>query len=118
MPRGKQPPAPETRSTEDSQLALAVDALTKQVRSLVDQVEILRIAIDDLRQEVEWAIRNTFQPAWPPAPPLTSVPQDALAPDLGERVNRVTLHDLPSETPAKPSVVPSPMPVEQGELWS
>lgn len=122
MPRGKLPLATPATPTEGEQLTAAVAALTEQMSSLANQVEVLRIAIDDLRQEVEYAMRNAFQPAWTPTPRLTSMPLDPLAEDFGERVNRFTAKDLP---PEKELVRPSPAPmsspamlVQQGELWT
>ena len=57
------------------QVSFVVD-LTEEVKTLAGQVEVLRIAVDDLRQEVEWALRNVHRPAWTPTPVLGSMPRD------------------------------------------
>ena len=126
MPRPKQsatpPAATETAGQEQiTELIAAVDALTEKLECLeplVGQVETLRIAIDDLREEVAWATRNMFRPAWTPTPQVTSLPKDPLAEDFHERVNRFTAQDLPPEPPAQLSSSPPPAtPVEQGDLF-
>ena len=64
MPRARRS-SPRPTSDPPS-LEQVVEDLTVEVEKLTGQVEVLRISIDDLRQEVEWAIRNIYRPAWAP----------------------------------------------------
>ena len=81
----------------------AVIALTDEVRGLSQQVEVLRIAIDDIRQELEFAIRNFPREPWVPTQLVVSLPRDPLADPFP--VNRTRREDLPAE-----STVPFPTP--------
>ena len=75
MTRSKQQPSAPSEDTLD-RLTSAVDQViecVQELRSLTDEVRVLREAIDDVRQEIEWAVRNLARPAWTPTQPLASV---------------------------------------------
>ncbi|MCI0740056.1 MAG: hypothetical protein L0Y72_13505 [Gemmataceae bacterium] len=86
-----------------------MEGLAGEVRTLSEQVEVLRIAIDDLREELQFAIRNLPREPWVPTQPLVSMPRDPLAEPFP--VNRTRREDLPPEntklssppTPAQPT---------------
>ncbi len=83
-------------------LAGNVETLGEQLETLDERVGVLITAIDDLRAEVEWALRNFRRPAWEPSPPLTSVARDPLAEDFGARINQVDPADVPVNEEAEP----------------
>jgi hypothetical protein len=65
-----------------------VDELAYVVEQLIEQIVVLRQAIDEIGQDLQWAIRNhVVEPH--PAPSITSMPSDPLADDFAERVNTV-----------------------------
>jgi hypothetical protein len=69
------------------------------LKQLVDEVHVLREAIDDLRNEVEWAVRNVLQNGEPrPLPaPITSMPLDPCDPAFASRLIAVSRHDIPAD---------------------
>src|SRR6185436_18843423 len=80
----------------------AVLQLTGQVKELSGQVQLLLQAIDDVREEFQWAVRNdrlggAREEQWKPVTHITSMPKDPCATDFGERVNRYSAMDLPGE---------------------
>ena len=82
-PMTKARKSPDTNRQEE--LIPTIDALRAEIR-------VLREAIDALRDEVQYLVRNPDIPAWRPAPDrlqLTSIPLDPAAPDFGQRVNAV-----------------------------
>lgn len=83
-PRSKQPPS--SAPSGDERLEAAVHQLTSQVEKLAEHVEVLWTAIDDLRMEVENAIRNLARPAWVSAPaPAPPMPRTEIAPTFPSR---------------------------------
>ena len=97
--RTKPTPAPSSSTTES--LAALVEKLTQQVVSLDGRLAVLTTAIDELREEVQWAIRNDKLSCTPkPVMHITSLPRDPLAPDFGERINRLSGNDVPAEDDA------------------
>lgn len=66
--------------------------LTAVLQAIADEMQLIREALDEIREELSWANRNT-----PAAPPfrLTSMSADPTAPDWAERLNRFTPADLP-----------------------
>lgn len=103
MVRSKPPPAAPPE--EPVGLEDAVVDLTAEVKGLASQVEVLRIAIDDLRSELEFAIRNLPREPWVPTQPLVSMPKDPLAEPFP--VNRTRREDVPANSTA-PSNVSEP----------
>lgn len=88
MAKSRKPAALETRD----ELAEAVEVLTAEVR-------VLRHAVDELREEIQYATRNVFDRPEPPLPHrrIVSMPLDPCADDFGERINALTPADLPPE---------------------
>lgn len=104
-PRSKAapPPAPETRDA----LAQAVTELSGQVETLSGLVDglhqsmaVLTAAIDDIRQEFEYAVRNNRigrgREQWRPTD-IPSVPKGVRASDFGEQVNTNSAKNQPSD---------------------
>jgi len=102
-------------TADSSDVVAAVDRLTEEVRlvsehlneddtglaeavlSLQDEIHTLRISIDELRDDVVWAVRNALA-STPNAPfQLTSMPCDPTAADFGAGVNKLRPSDLPPE---------------------
>lgn len=91
MAKSRKAAASETRD----ELAEVVEALTAEVR-------VLRQAVDELREEIQYATRNLIDRPVPPLPHrrIVSMPLDPLADDFGERLNAVTPDDLPEDDSA------------------
>lgn len=69
------------------------DELAEVTRELRDQVRLLRQAVDELREECQWANRNS-EPLMLPQPfRLTSMPLDPTSDDW--EINRLQPEDLP-----------------------
>ena len=85
----------ETANAEDNGQEL-LDALGK----LVDEVHVLREAVDELREEVQYGVRNLLDPEGTMDRPrrITSMPSDPAAPDFAARVNTYHPEDLPAES--------------------
>lgn len=68
------------------------------LRELRDEIHVLRIALDELREEVQWANRNGHGGGQGLPKPfvLTSMPLDPTAENW--EINRVKPSDLPDET--------------------
>ncbi len=104
-------PAPNSPSLPE-----VVLALTEQVKNLTDHVQVLWTAIDDIRQEFEWAVRNDRMRGTEPPMHITSMPKDPCAPDFGERINRFTPANAP-EAFAVPHVTGEERSKDQRELF-
>jgi len=92
----------------------AVVDLTAEVRTLAQHVEVLRIAVDDLRQELEFALRNWRRHDWVPTQPLTSLPRDPMIEDFV--VNRTRREDVPSDPSGMaPAPVAPPAPTREAD---
>ena len=80
-----------TEKPESPATNQVVEDLVSCVSELVDQVAILREAIDDLREEFAWAVQNGRVPQQL-SPPflLKSMPKDPTAPDWAARLNQAT----------------------------
>lgn len=74
----------------------SVHELTDAVLSLTDQVRMLRLAVDEIEQELGWAIRTRVLDNFPTSPPtrITSLPLDPLCEDFHRHVNAVQPADL------------------------
>ena len=65
-----------------------VDELACVVEQLIQQIVVLRQAIDEIGLDLQWAIRKcVVEPL--PLPSTTSLPSDPLVEDFAERVNTV-----------------------------
>lgn len=80
-----------------------IEELSSAVQALTDQVRMLRQAVDEIGDELGWAIRNRVIPKrQPPTIPLVSLPLDPLADDFCQRVNEVP--SMPTEAPPRHQV--------------
>ena len=106
MPSRKQPSAPPSQPREDR-----IERLTDAVETLAQETNVLRIAIDDIREELAYAVKilktnlwlPTSQPAEPPSEPTLPI------------ASTVRAEALMNEAP-----VPAPTtdtPAEQGQLF-
>lgn len=95
-----------------------VAELTASVEKLIQEVRVLRDTIDELREDLRWAINNRDEFRCQPrhVVHITSIPLDPLAKDFGKRVNRFSAKDLPDES-AQPSAPATSLSPEQGELF-
>lgn len=110
MPRSKEKtPAAAPRDGQPD-----LERLTAAVESLCDEVRVLREAIDELREEYTWAVRNHRLGSAPLVVHVTSMPADPLADDFGERLNRLKPKDLPPESAQDTGTRDQPT---QQELW-
>ena len=73
--------------------------LTDAVLILTEQVRMLRLAVDEIGEELGWAIRTRVLDRLPPPSParITSLPLDPLAENFHEHINAVTPADLPAD---------------------
>ena len=88
--------------------------------SLTEQVRVLRQAVDEIGDELGWAIRNrvvALQPleALSPPPRIKSFPADAATEDFHDRINAIRPEDLPKEESA--ALPTQPRPRRQAHLW-
>lgn len=104
-------------TAEPANLLEAVAALTDQVKQLTDQVQVLWNAIDDVRQEFEWAVRNDKMSSPRPVMHITSMPKDPCAPDFGARINKYTPQNAPEMFAVPPPVAEEQASGEQRELF-
>jgi hypothetical protein len=92
-------------------LTQQVEALSGHVDTLAQRIQILTLAVDDVREELGWALNNDkFRGEPPPPMHITSLPRDPLAADFGEQINRFSAADLPPD-----EAVPTTQ--AQGELF-
>lgn len=95
------------------------DELTHVVRRLADEVHILRLTLDELREELQWANRNHGDETYQVTPPfrLRSMPLDPAAPDFAARLNRVSPETVAflRDQVAPPAAADGPS--QQQQLW-
>ena len=80
--------------------------LAEAVSGLRDEVRVLREAIDDLRTELQHALRNWGNDRWEPVARdrrITSMPRDPGAADFAKRLNTVGPGALPTRKKAPAS---------------
>ena len=76
-----------------------IEELTLTVAKLTEQVRMLRQAVDEIGDELGWAIRNrVIAQVHPPPFHLTSFPLDPLMENFGKQVNAVSRQDVLAET--------------------
>jgi hypothetical protein len=106
------------KSVVEEQLASIHDRLehvAEVVREAVEEIGVLRDAIDDEREVIAWAAHNNK-----PIFHLTSFPTDPIAEDWAARVNTLTPQDLaaqPATSKSEPKPLASPTD-KQMNLWS
>ena len=71
-----------------------IDQLTSTVETLAQEVRILREAIDELREVLDWTMKNREAPANHPLLPITSLPRDPGDENFGEKINCTPPDDL------------------------
>lgn len=71
----------------------STDELAETVRELRDEVRVLRQVVDELREECQWANRNSEPLPLPQPFHLTSMPLDPTSDDW--EINRLKPEDLP-----------------------
>lgn len=91
--------APPTEN-EMLDLTVAIEQLGENVHELKEEVRVLRQVLDEIRDDIGWAMNNReefrCQRSERPIMHVTSMPKDPLAPDFGERINRLSARDLPA----------------------
>jgi hypothetical protein len=91
-----------------SSLAEAQADLIGVCGELRDEIEVLRMAIDELREEIQTAVRNVYSTPLP-ARRITSMPSDPCADDFAARVNRVDPAQR-DEWASQAESLPAPLP--------
>lgn len=61
----------------------------------LDELGSIREALDGIRDDIEWWIKNHRREQWVPMQPITSMPIDPLATDWSDRLNKLSAADLP-----------------------
>ena len=74
-----------------------LDNLAIEVSDLKDEIKVFRTVMDEIREDLEWLVRNLRIADVPRPIQLTSMPVDPCADDFHERVNAVSRDDLPDE---------------------
>ncbi len=69
----------------------------------LEELAAIREALDGIREDLDWWLKNHRREQWTPMQPITSMPIDPLAPGWAERVNKFTADDLPENTATKRS---------------
>jgi hypothetical protein len=85
--RQKSKPPPEQQEL--------LERLVETVERLEGELRFIRETLDRIQDDFAWNLNNdpARQDSWLPASPplqITSLPRDPLAPDFGERINKVT----------------------------
>ena len=88
------------------------ESLVVSLDQLRHELTVLRMLLDEIRDQLEWANQNQDDHVSMPNPfrRVTSMPRDPCAPDWSERLNQFSAADVDA------SVNPPP-PKEQGELF-
>ena len=101
-----------------------IERLIDAVEAVAGQIEVLREAIDEIREEFPWAVRNDRLP--PHVVHVTSMAKDPCDPRWAEKLNRLTPADLQaddlSEAPEEageeaPRPTAGPKSGQQRSLW-
>ena len=101
---------------ESSVLPEKIDELKGAIERVGDELSVLREVLDEVMELLGWAMNNSDRfHCTSPYVPLTSMPRDPLAPDFGERINRLSGKDLPEE--ANSNHAPPETLSGQRELW-
>ena len=83
-----------------------LDQLTSTVDTLAQEVRVLREAIDELREVLDWTMKNRDAPANDPLLPITSLPSDPGDDNFGEKIDRTTPDDLRDDDEAIATAAP------------
>lgn len=88
----------DSRLADADSLSEEVVGLRGDIEGLTKIVDTLVQTVDDLRSELEWALKNHERLRSAATPlTITSMPRDPLAEDFGSRLNRFTPKDLPAD---------------------
>ena len=68
------------------------ETVAAALHRLADEVQLLRMALDELREDFQWAVCNPTETG--PRVRITSVAADPMAPDFGERINAIPAEEL------------------------
>ena len=78
-----------------------IERLTSTVDTLAQELRVLREAIDELRELLDWTMRNREAPArdhpFPPFPPVTGISRDPVEMEHGGKIHPATLDQVPDE---------------------
>lgn len=116
MPNSRKADLPDPAGDNRAHIKRLIDA----VETVADQLQVLRVVLDEIREEFVWALRNPEHFHAPtPICRVTSMPSDPCAKDWGERLNRFTPQDLPPEQspPPAPPLASAPSPPQRGLLF-
>lgn len=118
MPRTSKQPA-IVGQADDRLVALEgkIDALTTAVERVADGLRVLLDVMADIREDLQWGVLNDKFTSAPCPMHITSMPIDPLAPNFGERINRLKPEDLPADTGAPSSRAPLSDAPRQSELF-
>src|SRR5437870_13550843 len=102
MPRPTKHSPAESPPRRDAEV---LERLVDAVESVAGQIEVLRNVLDEIREDLGWAINNDRFRCPPHGCQVTSMPVDPCAEDWPERLNRLKPENLPSDE-ASPSPAP------------
>jgi hypothetical protein len=95
------PRSSKTASADSSDTAELLDRVCKALEALADQVKVMRTILDEIQDDLAWALDNGRLVARhrEPAPPMhiTSMAKDPLSPDWAKLLNSTRPQDLPPE---------------------
>jgi hypothetical protein len=77
------------RDTDDA----SVERVIVNIDGL-DELSAIREALDGIREDIDWWIKNHRREQWAPIQRITSMPINPLAADWSERLNEFTAADL------------------------
>jgi hypothetical protein len=103
MPRSKPAPPSATEPASSDQ----VERLIEVMEDVAAQLQVLRVVLDEIRTDFQWAVQNDKFRSRPAVFHLKRMPADPLASDFGERLQRSTPDDQPP-VPAPPPEAKSP----------
>ena len=102
-----------TKAVQSEITGAHIEQLTEQVSRLTDALRVVKDAIDDLRDDLEYAVRNK-QPLPPPLH-ITSMPHDPTVPDFHARLNAVKFEQPSADHPQNETPIRG---TQQQSLWS
>jgi hypothetical protein len=117
MPRPKsQAESADATDPINRNLLDQVTALTAAVERVADEIKVLRIVLDEIRDNVGWALNQMDWVRPIPEPPnMGSLPADPPAQDLEEPLNPSRQDSLPPEKSADPAIEKIP---HQRGFWT
>jgi hypothetical protein len=111
----------QTQAEHPGPTAEQITELTEAVLILTDQVRMLRLAVDEIEQELGWAIRTQVldrvpRPEFPCDARLLDEPAEDIA-GLEHFADEVELPDEELPDDATSNSVPAPNPRRQPSFW-